>query len=71
MPKKIDDWLSVTDAASRAGVTTGRIRQLVGDSVIKSHKAGPRAILVERKSLEAYFSKPQATGRPRKGHESN
>jgi hypothetical protein len=67
MVKKSEDLLTVSAAAAEVGVTPGRIRQLIGDSTIKSRKLGPRIILVDRKSLESYFSRPQTTGRPRKG----
>lgn len=46
--------ISVKDAAALLGVTTGRVRQLIGDGTIIAHELSERAWAVELKSVQKY-----------------
>lgn len=59
--------LSVNDAAEIAGVTVGRIRQLLISEEILGWKLNGRAWVVDKKSLMKYTKNVSSTGRPRSG----
>lgn len=60
------NWLTATEAADVIGCTTGRVRALCGDGVLKAEKVGPRAWMIDRRSAEELARRPSKTGRPRK-----
>lgn len=61
------DLLSVNEAAEVAGVTVGRIRQLLLAQTIEGYHLNRRAWVVSKKSLEKWAREIPATGRPRNG----
>lgn len=63
------DAVSVTDAASIIGCTTGRVRQLLREEALRGKKLGNgenSPWVVSRVDAEKLSEKPQHTGRPRK-----
>lgn len=60
-------FLSVAEAASLAGCTHGRIRQLLLDGSLSGLKLNARAWAVDRRSVEKFCKNPRTTGRPRTG----
>jgi excisionase family DNA binding protein len=64
--KNLDNWLTTKDAATRVGVTDGYIRQLVRSNSVNFIQPSERVLLIEKRSLDAYFDTPKVTGRPRK-----
>ena len=60
------DAVSVTRAAEIIGCTTGRVRQLLRDQMIRGTKLGARAWAVSRVDAEKMAENPAKTGRPRK-----
>jgi excisionase family DNA binding protein len=58
-------YLSVTEAARRAGVTDRHLRRLIADGVIRATRLG-RAWLVDARSVAAYKRHP-TMGRPKEG----
>jgi len=63
--QNLKDWLTTKAAAERVGVTDGYIRQLVLSNSVNFIQPSQRVLLIETKSLDAYFSTPKVTGRPR------
>ena len=61
----VPTFLSVTEAARRAGVTDRHLRRLIADGVIRATRLG-RAWLVDARSVAAYTRHP-TMGRPREG----
>lgn len=64
------DAVSATDAAEIIGCTTGRVRQLLRDGMLRGQKLGKRAWAVSRVDAEKLATKPATTGRPRKSQAS-
>jgi hypothetical protein len=60
------NWLTATEAAIVIGCTTGRVRAMCGNGLLRAEKVGPRAWMVEKKSAEEIAKNPAKTGRPRK-----
>lgn len=60
------DAVSVTKAAEIIGCTTGRVRQLLRDGVIRGAKLSQRAWVVSRVDAQKMSETPAPTGRPRK-----
>lgn len=63
------DAISVTDAATIIGCTSGRVRQLLIDGEIRGKKlsdAENAPWLVAKVDAEKLAKKPASTGRPRK-----
>lgn len=58
-------WMTAAEAASVIGCSAAHVRLLAKDNAIVSYKAGPRALLVEKKSVERIAKNPAKTGRPR------
>jgi len=58
-------FLSVTEAARRAGVTDRHLRRLIADGLIRATRLG-RAWLVDARSVAAYKRHP-TMGRPKEG----
>lgn len=58
-----NDWLTITQAAERLGVSGRRVQQLIYDESLVAQKVG-KIWLIERASLAAYA--PRRRGRPRK-----
>jgi excisionase family DNA binding protein len=67
LPAKV--FLSVDEAATALGVTTGRIRQMLRGEELRGEKLNERAWAVYRDSLEkhAKTQKIGGPGRPRSG----
>lgn len=59
--------IGVPEAAKIAGVTEGRIRQLLISQEILGMKLHGRAWIVDKKSLMKYANNVPDTGRPRSG----
>lgn len=55
--------LTVTQAATRLGVTVGRVRQLLSRSVLSGEKIGPRFWLVDAESVARYAATDRKPGR--------
>ena len=62
---KLNDPVTVEDAAAIIGCTKGRISQLVDEGKLEYEYLHGRALLIEKKSAQAYAKTPQKTGRPR------
>lgn len=60
--------VSVNEAASRVGVTSARIRQLIRQGLLESFCGR-----VDPEDLSLFYKRPEGPGRPRKGisHFSN
>jgi hypothetical protein len=58
-------WMTAAEAADIIGCSSAHVRLLAKDGCIISYKAGPRALLVEKKSVEKIAKNPAKTGRPR------
>jgi hypothetical protein len=65
LPKK--DWLSVSEAAEKIGITDGRVRQLLGAGIIRGQKINARAWAVETSSVQEFIKTPRAPGPARIG----
>lgn len=65
--QELKDWLTIPAAAERVGVSDGYVRQLVRAKKVLSLQLGERHILVEKRSVDDFFSRPKETGRPRSG----
>lgn len=63
----ITHYYSVAQAAKRLGCTTGRVRQLLRDELLKGEKLNARAWAVDRRSVERAAKREQVRGRPRIG----
>lgn len=59
------DAVSVSQAAEIIGCSTGRVRQLLRDGLIRGEKLGPRAWVVSRVDAQKMAVTPAKTGRPR------
>ena len=65
MPLKLSGlYFTVSDAAIAAGLTTGRVRQMVRDGIIKTVPVDGRSYLIPEHEVRR-ISKPSDTGRPR------
>mgnify|MGYP001199890953 CR=1 FL=1 len=60
------DAVSVSAAAEIIGCTTGRVRQLLRDGMLRGEKLGARAWAVSRVDASKLARTPAKTGRPRK-----
>jgi|TARA_R110000824_G_scaffold230129_4_gene417729 excisionase family DNA binding protein len=58
------DFLTVTQAADRIGITTGRLRQMLRANEIEGVKMGPRMWLLAVDEVDK-LKQPQRRGRPR------
>jgi hypothetical protein len=67
LPANRNPYLSVAEAAEIAGLSDGRMRQLLINGIIEGIKLNARAWAVSRKSVEDFAKIPQHMGRPRKG----
>jgi excisionase family DNA binding protein len=63
MPKRPDPLLTTAEAAARLGYTTGRVRQLARDELLKGQRIGRDWVFYE--SVVTAFNRPKK-GRPRK-----
>ena len=50
----IYDYITVSQAAVMLGVSRQRVNQLIQAGRLKSYQVGPKAVLVERQSVEAW-----------------
>ena len=57
--------VSVSEAAKSAGITPGRVRQLLAAHLILGQKYGGIWVL-DDESLRRYLAQPQTRGRPRR-----
>ena len=53
----IGNWLSVNEAASMLGVTTGRIRQLLIREELPGKKLNKKAWVVDRRDIQRFARK--------------
>jgi excisionase family DNA binding protein len=60
----LEGWVRVIDAARLLGVSHERVRQLVQRGVLRAERLGPRTILVELASVQAYKRTRRPPGRP-------
>jgi len=58
------DFLTVSQAADRIGITSGRLRQMLRANEIEGVKMGPRMWLLAVDEVDK-LDKPQQRGRPR------
>jgi len=58
------DFLTVSQAADRIGITSGRLRQMLRANEIEGVKMGPRMWLLAVDEVDK-LNKPQQRGRPR------
>lgn len=61
----MDEYLTVEEAATLAGVSGANIRKLCIAEKLRCKRFGPRVWQVERASVEAYASTLQPKGWPR------
>ncbi len=62
----MDDFISVSEAATELRVSARRVRQLVKDGTLRAVRVDDRTFLVDRSSLAAARNRNTKVGRPRK-----
>lgn len=64
---RIKDFMPVTEAARRLGLSERRIRQLIEAGRLRAARVTRRLYLVEEGSVAEYARERRPAGRPRKG----
>ena len=63
--QNVSEFLTVTDAAERIGVTVGYLRRLLREGGATGIKVGPRCWLIDSEEAERLRDNPCTIGRPR------
>lgn len=72
MSIRMDETMTVAEAARNIGITERRVRQLIDSGEIEGTLITPRLWLVTKKSVETFMRKsPPKLGRPRKSLRAN
>jgi excisionase family DNA binding protein len=58
--------ISIEQAAKTAGCSASYLRKLANENRIQIFKLNQRFYLVDKRSVEQFFSQPRKLGRPRK-----
>jgi excisionase family DNA binding protein len=61
--ESLSDWISSAEAAHRLGLTSGRVRELIGSGALRARRVGNR-FLVNRDDVDARTSDGAPVGRP-------
>ena len=66
LPAPVGNWITITEAAKRLGMSTGGVHMLVRRKQLRRYRFGTVAAFLDA-DVDRVADRPPTTGRPRKG----
>ena len=66
LPAPVGNWITITEAAKRLGMSTGGVHSMVRRKQLKRYRFGAVAAFLDT-DVDRVAGRPPVTGRPRKG----